>query len=180
MPNIKIIGGNYKGKIINFPNIKKLRPTLSIARERLFNWLMYDIKGSKCLDAFSGSGSLGFEAYSRGAKTITFIEISKKIFINLKKNALSFKNNKFTIINENAISFLKKKKDNFNIIFLDPPFKKKYINKLINTPILHQCLYRNGLLYTESNSAAIISTNLWKKIKFKKQNNIFYGLYMKI
>ncbi|WWR11337.1 RsmD family RNA methyltransferase [Candidatus Legionella polyplacis] len=112
MPNIKIIGGKYKGKIINFPNIKKLRPTLNFARERLFNWLLHDIKGSKCLDAFSGSGSLGFEAYSRGAKTITFIEISKKIFINLKRNALSFENNKFIIINGNAINFLKKKKKN--------------------------------------------------------------------
>jgi len=64
---IRIIGGLYRGKKLHFPNVEGLRPTPDRVKETLFNWLMHEIKGARCLDAFAGSGALGFEAFSRGA-----------------------------------------------------------------------------------------------------------------
>ena len=71
---IRIIGGQYRGKKLQFPDMDDLRPTPDRVRETLFNWLMNDIKEARCLDAFAGSGALGLEAFSRGALRVVFIE----------------------------------------------------------------------------------------------------------
>ena len=73
---LRIIGGQFRGKKISFPAIEGLRPTPDRIRETLFNWLMHIILGARCLDAFAGSGALGFEAYSRGASEVVFLEKS--------------------------------------------------------------------------------------------------------
>ena len=71
---IRIIGGQFRGKKLHFPAIEGLRPTPDRVRETLFNWLMHDIQDARCLDAFAGSGALGFEAYSRGAAHVMLLE----------------------------------------------------------------------------------------------------------
>src|SRR5450631_2585916 len=72
--SVRIIGGSWRGRRINFPDIPGLRPTPDRVRETLFNWLQHDIAGARCLDLFAGSGALGLEALSRGAKDLVFVE----------------------------------------------------------------------------------------------------------
>ena len=84
MGKIKIISGNMRGKIITFDNSKMLRPTLGRIKETLFNWLGNDLRDLKALDLFGGSGSLGFEANSRGA-SVTIVEKDKEVLKNKKK-----------------------------------------------------------------------------------------------
>ncbi|MEP6547214.1 MAG: 16S rRNA (guanine(966)-N(2))-methyltransferase RsmD, partial [Gammaproteobacteria bacterium] len=72
--SVRIIGGSWRGRRINFPDIPGLRPTPDRVRETLFNWLQHDIAGARCLDLFAGSGALGLEALSRGAKELVFVE----------------------------------------------------------------------------------------------------------
>jgi N6-adenine-specific methylase len=83
---IRIIGGALKGNHISFPSSSKLRPTSNKLREILFNWLNFEIEGLKCADCFSGSGALGIEAISRGAKSVTFIEKTPKFAASIKAN----------------------------------------------------------------------------------------------
>ena len=82
---IKISSGMLKGKKIVFENSQSLRPTTSKLKEILFDWLQFEISGTNCLDLFAGSGSIGIEAISRGAKKLVFVEINKKNFLNLNK-----------------------------------------------------------------------------------------------
>ena len=84
--SIRITGGNLKGKRIPFDFKSSLRPTSSKLREVLFNWLQFEIQDNQCLDLFAGTGALGFEAISRGAKKTVFIESNKKNFLMLKKS----------------------------------------------------------------------------------------------
>ena len=78
-PNTRIIGGDFKGTKIPFTPSKDIRPTENKTRETLFNWLMGDVKDSVCLDMFAGTGALGLEALSRGAKKVVFIEKNKDL-----------------------------------------------------------------------------------------------------
>src|SRR5258708_18507738 len=72
--SVRIIGGGWRGRRVSFPDIPGLRPTPDRVRETLFNWLQHDIAGARCLDLFAGSGALGLEALSRGAKELVFVE----------------------------------------------------------------------------------------------------------
>ena len=98
MKNIRITGGILKGKNIPFEFKSTLRPTSSKLREILFNWLQFEISNFECLDLFAGTGALGIEALSRGAKKTVFIELNKKNYIQLKKYILSHFFNKFFTI----------------------------------------------------------------------------------
>ena len=93
-PKVRIVGGKFRGSNIPFDFSSRLRPTSNKTREILFNWLMHDVTNANCLDLFSGTGALGIEAISRGAKSVFFIEedkmLYKQLHLNLKKlNALN-------------------------------------------------------------------------------------------
>src|ERR1700720_3042653 len=72
--SVRIIGGGWRGRRVNFPDVPGLRPTPDRVRETLFNWLQRAVAGARCLDLFAGSGALGLEALSRGATTLVFVE----------------------------------------------------------------------------------------------------------
>ena len=89
MNSIRISGGNLKGKKIYFEFNDSLRPTSNKLREILFNWTHFELEqGFECLDLFAGTGALGFEAISRNASKVTFVELNKKHYLNIKKNIL--------------------------------------------------------------------------------------------
>ncbi|WP_434777044.1 16S rRNA (guanine(966)-N(2))-methyltransferase RsmD [Neisseria sp. Ec49-e6-T10] len=120
---IRIIGGTHKRSLIHFPSIEGLRPTPDRVRETLFNWLGQDLTGQVILDLFAGSGALGFEAASRGAKKVTLIECNAQIVRMLLENQHRLQFDQIDIIKQDALSFLKKMPiAPYNIIFLDPPF----------------------------------------------------------
>lgn len=178
MNQIRIIGGKFSGKKINVVDIAKLRPTPNRIRETVFNWLMHDIKGATCLDLFAGSGALGFEAYSRGAKKILMIEKDVLIFKNLKKVIAGFDADNLKALNISAENFLTKNIESFDILFLDPPFQSNYdifLQLIENSSVLNT----GGLLYLESNKEINMNATIWEKLKLKKAGSVFFGLYKK-
>ncbi|KTD19664.1 16S rRNA (guanine(966)-N(2))-methyltransferase RsmD [Legionella londiniensis] len=177
---VRIIGGKYKGKKIHFPAIEGLRPTPDRVRETLFNWLMHDIAGAHCLDAFAGSGALGLEAYSRGAEEVVFLEAEPRAWSNLKKNITSFDENRLSVFKANALSYFQKAGKTFNIIFLDPPFAKGYLPQCLAALEKSQILLPEGLLYMESEQEITVNEQYWQQLKLKKAGHVVYALYKKI
>ncbi len=176
---IQIIGGIYRGKKILFPDIEGLRPTPNRVRETLFNWLMQDIKNARCLDAFAGSGALGLEAFSRGAAHVTFIEQAPEAHSQLQKIIGQFNSPKLQLIKANTLSYLQTHKDQYDIIFLDPPFGKEYIQPCLESLVQNNILSAGGLVYLESKEEIHPNNQHWESHKLKRAGQVYYGLYKK-
>ena len=149
---IRIIGGKWKGKKIYFDLNDDLRPTPDRAKETLFNWLGQDLSEMRCLDLFSGTGALGFEAFSRGAKKVTFVEKNKKYLQKIKK--ISFEMNEkenFDFFCAECLNWVKanKAKNKYDLIFIDPPFNKNLINDLLFNILEKDLLSEGGRIYFE-------------------------------
>jgi 16S rRNA (guanine966-N2)-methyltransferase len=147
---IRIIGGKFRGKKLHFPAIEGLRPTPDRVRETLFNWLMHDIHDARCLDAFAGSGALGFEAFSRGAANVTLLEKDPSVYAHLLKVTESFNTAQLSVQKTDACEFLQHTKERFNIVFLDPPFAKNYVPLCLEGLAHSNALVQGGFLYIES------------------------------
>ena len=152
---MRIISGSFKGKKILQPKDIKTRPLKDLTKESIFNVLSHSnkfqskISGSTILDLFSGVGSFGLECLSRGAKHVTFIENYKGVLPILKKNLLSLKLDKNYHISEQDILKginLNNNRNKFDIIFIDPPYKYKNLEKIINNIYEKKLLKNNGLM----------------------------------
>jgi len=147
---VRIIGGLWKGRKLRFAATADLRPSLGRVRETLFNWLAADIAGARCLDLYAGSGALGFEALSRGAGTVTFVERNRKAAAMLKENTslLGLGPDQAAVVTTTAERFLKTSSQaSWDIIFFDPPFGDARAPTLL--PLLNERLADRGLLYLE-------------------------------
>jgi len=147
MGEIKIIGGSAGGRKIKTCKGLYVRPMLARVKKALFDILQNRIIEARCLDLFSGSGSIGLEAISRGAKHVTFIEknhVSQRT-INYNINLLGF-GEKSTLIGGDVFSVLKKMQEKFDIIFLDPPFKTLILNEILEPVSKSNVLKENGIL----------------------------------
>jgi len=103
---LRIIGGEWRGRKLNFPEVEGLRPTPDRVRETLFNWLASYIPGGRCLDLFCGSGALGFEALSRGASHDTMHDNSAVVIRQLRQNIQELKTQYAELISESALEWL--------------------------------------------------------------------------
>ncbi|MFT4058582.1 MAG: 16S rRNA (guanine(966)-N(2))-methyltransferase RsmD [Legionella sp.] len=177
---IRIIGGQYRGKKLHFPAVEGLRPTPDRVRETLFNWLMHDIRNARCLDAFAGSGALGLEAFSRGAKNVVFLEQSPQVHANLQKIILSFNNPTLQLLKMDARHYLQTNKEQFDIIFLDPPFSQNYLPQCIGDIRQRNLLVQGGLLYLESPTTIEIDEKYWQQLKQKQTGQVVYSLFTKL
>ncbi|MDR3429778.1 16S rRNA (guanine(966)-N(2))-methyltransferase RsmD [Silvimonas sp.] len=119
---VRIIGGEYKRRMVHFPDGDGLRPTPDRVRETLFNWLGQDLTGQVCLDLFAGSGALGFEAASRNAKRVVMVEKAKPVYAALSDNHKTLGMTNVELIWSDAITWLKNASGKFDVVFLDPPF----------------------------------------------------------
>lgn len=173
---IRIIGGIYRGKKIQFPCVDGLRPTADRVKETLFNWLMHDIHEARCLDAFAGSGSLGIEAFSRGAAHVVFIEHSPEAYAQLTKTLSPFKSTKLSLVKADTLAYLQQCKEQYDLIFLDPPFTKNWIPVCLEYIVRNQLLAAGGLVYLESAQEIAIDERIWQQKKHKKAGQVFYSL----
>lgn len=121
---LRIIGGEWRGRKLRFADGEGLRPTTDRVRETLFNWLQPIIAGARCLDLFSGSGALGLEALSRGAAEVVFVDTNPKAIAALKENLALLKANNATVTRGDALAYLQGDARPFDVVFLDPPFRK--------------------------------------------------------
>ena len=126
-----VINGQFKGRKVSFINMPYLRPTTNRIRETLFNWLEKHIKNARCLDCFAGSGILGIESISRLAESVTSLEIHGKLIYSIKENIKKLNISNMHIIKTNALHWLKKNKNSYDIIFIDPPFYQGLVQKII-------------------------------------------------
>ena len=125
---VRIIGGNWRSRLLTVLDLPGLRPTTDRIRETLFNWLGQDLTGLRCLDLFAGTGALGFEAASRGAALVILLEKDKKACANLLANFALLQSSPATgvleILQRDSLEFLKQQADrSSNLIFIDPPFQ---------------------------------------------------------
>jgi 16S rRNA (guanine966-N2)-methyltransferase len=179
----KIISGDLKGRKFHFPDSDGLRPTSGKTRETLFNWLHFDIAGKTVLDLFSGSGALGMEAISRGAKKTFLIEKNIKVFKSLKSNLELIGSTKFELVNKDAIKYLKKlEHDAFDYIFLDPPFSQQILPLILNLLSKRELINSNSQIYIESEfqiTEEFLDNNCdyeCKIIKEKKSGSVYFCL----
>lgn len=121
---LRIIGGQWRGRKLQFPAVPGLRPSPDRVRETLFNWLMHDIAGARCLDLFAGSGALGLEALSRGATHCTFVDSSAAAGRALGDHLRTLQCVAGQIVTADASTWLRNTAPQpFDVVFLDPPFR---------------------------------------------------------
>lgn len=132
---MRIIAGEFKSRLLDFPKTKLTRPITDRGRETVFNIVASLVNGKHVLDLFAGSGSIGFEAISRGALSATFVEQSPTAIRSIEKNIESLKlQNKTRIIQGDvlrAIDRLRKKGGAFSAVFVDPPYDKGLVAKTL-------------------------------------------------
>ena len=156
---LRIIGGEWRRRQLPVVDSPGLRPTTDRVRETLFNWIQNDIPGAHCLDLFAGSGALGFEAASRGAASVTMIELKNNAMQVLKSNKLLLgsdngdspgRADNIELIHQNALYWLASYQgESFDVVFLDPPFDSDFLEKAINLLDEQACLSKNACIYLE-------------------------------
>ena len=179
---VRIIGGKLRGQNLIFADTEGLRPTGNRIKETLFNWLTPSIiTGSNCLDLFAGSGSLGVEAVSRGAFSVTMVEKNHSAFTVLKSNCSCLDMENVTIIKADALKWLAEKNNfrPFDVVFLDPPFDSNLLTVCCSLLEANDLLAKKSYIYIETDQsllAPIIPTE-WKLLKEKISGQVAYKLY---
>ena len=150
---LRIIGGTHKRRIVRFPGMADMegvpgfRPTPDRVRETLFNWLGQDLLGKRCLDVFSGSGALAFEAASRNATQVIAIENSRAAAQAIAQNQKLLDLPNLKLIHSDAFAYLASTPDKFDVIFLDPPFAQNGWDRL--APLIARVAAPEALIYCE-------------------------------
>jgi 16S rRNA (guanine(966)-N(2))-methyltransferase RsmD len=145
---VRIVGGTWRSRLISFPPARDLRPTPDRVRETLFNWLGQDLGGKTCLDLFAGSGALGFEAASRGARRVVMVERDPAIFRALTASRAALDASAVDLRRADALRCLAADTDTYDVVFLDPPFKAGHWPRLAQ--LLPPRLAPGALVYYEN------------------------------
>ncbi len=148
---VRIIGGQYRRRLLDFHDSTGLRPTPDRVRETLFNWLGQDLPGWTCLDLFAGSGALGFEAASRGARRVVMIERDAKAVSALEKNRALLDASAVDILRADALAWLASNREAFDLVFIDPPFDSGLSGPVLTELAPH--LKSGGSAYVEQGAA---------------------------
>jgi 16S rRNA (guanine966-N2)-methyltransferase len=177
--SVRIIAGAWRGRRVHFPDVPELRPTPDRVRETLFNWLQHSIAGARCLDLFAGSGALGLEALSRGAKGVVFVERFQAAARSLEEQLVRFGGAaKGRVMAMGAARFLRTAPEPFQIVFLDPPFGRDALAEYI--PMLDQgnWLAVGSLVYLENERVAGVPAMPphWELLKSKSAGEVGYHL----
>ncbi|WP_286270674.1 16S rRNA (guanine(966)-N(2))-methyltransferase RsmD [Thalassotalea hakodatensis] len=180
--SIRIIAGKHRGRKLPVINADGLRPTTDRVKETVFNWLMPYMNDSKCLDCFSGAGSLGFEAISRGATRVDMLELNKHAATQLTKNKALLVADNCHIHHVDSLSFLAQPvTETFDIIFIDPPFRQQLLPKVIML-LQKGWLAPDALIYVEQeldNTTMTIPED-WQLVKEKIAGQVKYQLFQQI
>jgi len=172
--SVRIIGGTFRRRHIKFAAVDGLRPTPDRVRETLFNWLGQTLNGLDCLDLFAGSGALGFEALSRGARRLTFVDTNTDVCRVIKSNC-----HELGIINQTvscmaAVQYLKQNTTKFDIVFVDPPYGSDLYEAVLAKLPRH--LSNEGKIYVESDREILPSPGA-NVVKKSRAGRVHYALW---
>ncbi len=175
---MRVISGKYKGKKLLGFDINGTRPTMDRVKESMFASIQNKINNSIVLDLFAGSGSLGIEAISNGAKICYFNDFSKEAIDTINKNTKDIENK--VILNKDYINALKYFYDNnikFDLILLDPPYKGNLLNDAIKYIYEYDILNKDGILVLEYINDDIVCN--YELVKSKKYGDKIVSIYKK-
>ena len=181
---VRIIAGAWRGRKLKFSSQQTLRPTPDRVRETLFNWLQYDVAGSCCLDLFAGSGALGFEAASRGARSVTLVENNAAACADMDSNIALLHAEQVTLVHQDGVQFLHGHgTGQFDLVFLDPPYQSDLLVKAAALLEERHWLANRAKIYIEAASGPAVTAPLlpasWQCLKEKVAGQVAYFLYQR-
>ncbi|MFO1419190.1 MAG: 16S rRNA (guanine(966)-N(2))-methyltransferase RsmD [Methylotetracoccus sp.] len=174
---VRIIGGVWRSRKLRFPAVNELRPTPDRVRETLFNWLQGEVEGSHCLDLFAGSGALGFEAASRGAARVVAVERNPRVCAALRQNCALLDARQIEVVQTEARRYLARPAHAFDLVFLDPPFRRDLVAGTCQTLASRGWLSDNAWIYveTEAEYAAELPAD-WQLVHVRDAGDVRYHL----
>ncbi|MFS1523633.1 16S rRNA (guanine(966)-N(2))-methyltransferase RsmD [Microbulbifer sp. 2304DJ12-6] len=173
---LRIIGGQWRGRKLQFAAVAGLRPTGDRLRETLFNWLQCSLLGTRCLDLFAGSGALGLEALSRGATSVDFVELNAQAAHTLKEQLQLLGAFGAQVHNCKAHDFLASTSKRYDIVFVDPPFADNLWQESLDA--LESHLAPEALVYVETpRNTALPTPPHWQLDKEKSTGQVCMRLY---
>ena len=170
---VRIIAGKWRSRIVKFPAAAALRPTPDRVRETLFNWLGQRLDDLACLDLFAGSGALGFEAMSRGASRVVMVERDRNVATGLRASAKALEAEGLEVVEGEALAYLDRARERFDIAFLDPPFASDLAARALAK--LPPCLNPGARVYVESADALPPSPH-WRTLREDRAGQVRYAL----
>ena len=176
--SFRIIGGEWRGRRLSFPSADDVRPSPDRVRETVFNWLQSYVQGAQCLDLFAGSGALGFEALSRGATKVTFVDNQRACCAALEMNRdLLNASARCSIFHGDSQQYLAQVEHPVDLIFLDPPYQAGLLQPTMATIAAKDLLAAGGRIYLETETGmAPVLPNGWKLLRSKRAGNVGYHL----
>jgi 16S rRNA (guanine966-N2)-methyltransferase len=175
---VRIIGGEWRGRKLHFPQSASIRPTPDRVRETVFNWLQLQTARSRCLDLFAGSGALGLEALSRGASETVFVERDQAAARHIDAALALFKCTRGRVELEDAFRYLARPGAPFDIVFLDPPFDSGWLAKACVALEQGGWLHDGSHIYLEDAAAhgAPVLPPTWTLLRCKRAGDVGYYL----
>jgi 16S rRNA (guanine966-N2)-methyltransferase len=170
---VRIVGGELRGRRIEVPARADVRPTPERVRETLFNWLGQRLDGAVCLDLFAGSGALGFEAASRGAARVVMVEQDRGVLAALHRSRALLGATAVEIVADEALAWLARGGERFDVVFLDPPFRQNALPALLAA--LPPRLQRGARVYVEGGQPADVAAP-WRELKRARAGQVSYQL----
>lgn len=175
---LRIVAGEWRGRVLRFPDLPGLRPTPDRVRETLFNWLGQDLTGRRCLDVFAGSGALGIEARSRNAKEVVFLEASRRAALAIEQTLSVLKADRCRVLCCDALEFIRSGRSEvtgglFDVVFLDPPFGSGLLEKALEC--VPDILAPGGVVYVESDARGAGGAR-WREIKQGRAGTVRFGI----
>jgi 16S rRNA (guanine966-N2)-methyltransferase len=176
---LRIIGGQWRGRKLNFLGREGLRPTPDRVRETLFNWLQTDIAGSRCLDLFAGSGALGFEAASRGASSVLMLDRDTATVATLQENIDRVEAEQLQVACADAAEFLLGNSQTFDVVFVDPPYQSDLLSRCCALLEQKHWLANHAKIYVEcdAHDELVDLPENWHRQKQKTAGQVSYRLY---
>jgi 16S rRNA (guanine966-N2)-methyltransferase len=175
---IRIIGGEWRGRKLEFPSIAAIRPTPDRVRETVFNWLQNDIVGARCLDLFAGSGALGMEALSRGAASVEFVDCEPRVGQYLRAMLQQLNTSLGKVHVADSLKWLATSPQPLDVVFLDPPFGADVLPRICLLLEQGGWLAPEALIYIECSSTGGLPQlpSNWAVIKSKTTGQVGYHL----
>jgi 16S rRNA (guanine966-N2)-methyltransferase len=173
---VRIIAGEHRGRRIAVPARPGVRPTPDRVRETLFNWLGQRLDGLACLDLFAGSGALGFEAASRGAARVVLVEQDREAFQALLRTKELLRMTQAQIVHEDAFAYLRRAVGEFDLVFLDPPFRQNALGAALEAVAAH--VVQHGRVYVEAPDPVVPGAP-WHEIRRSRAGQVSYQLLEK-
>ncbi|HEY6865503.1 MAG TPA: 16S rRNA (guanine(966)-N(2))-methyltransferase RsmD [Burkholderiales bacterium] len=173
-PNtVRIIGGRWRSRIVDFGDVAGVRPTPDRVRETLFNWLGQTLADLDCLDLFAGSGALGFEAASRGARSVVMVEKHPRVLESLRASARALDAANVRLVHGDALEFLRVPGVRYDVVFVDPPYRLALAEQALS--LLPPVLAPDARVYVESDAPLRVAAG-WTMIRQARAGQVHYHL----